>query len=449
MSIHDKGNLRSILDNWPEESVSAIVVTDGERILGLGDLGAFGMGIPVGKLSLYTALAGMQPHQCLPVLLDVGTNNETALNDQLYSGIRRKRLRGPEYDEFLDEFMSAVVDKYGSKTLIQFEDFGNSNAYRLLNKYRDNYCTFNDDIQGTAAVAVAGIIAAMRITGKKISENTFLFLGAGGANTGIAMLLMKAMREEGLSVEEGANQIYMIDKDGLLVKNRPVGAIDSHQAPFAKEMQLYGSHQLEEVVAAVQPSVLIGASAQPGAFTQAVMRRMLDFNERPVIFALSNPTSKAECTAEEAYTATDGRAIFASGSPFPAVEMPDGRVFHPGQGNNAYIFPGVALATVTCGIQPISDLVFLQAATCLAEQLTEQHLQEGRLYPPLGSVRDVSLKIAVRVAKHAYSKGQASVHPEPKDLKAFIEHQMYNYEYDEVIPEPYEWPDEEFEEDNM
>ncbi|KAI8740899.1 NADP-dependent malic enzyme [Biomphalaria glabrata] len=438
ISIKDKGHIYDILCNWPERNVKAIVVTDGERILGLGDLGAYGMGIPVGKLSLYTALGGINPAKCLPILLDVGTNNKKLHDDPLYIGRNQKRVTGQEYDDFIDEFMQAVARRYGYGCLIQFEDFGNQNAFRFLEKYRNKYCTFNDDIQGTASVAAAGVFASLRITGKKLEDNKYLLLGAGEANIGIAQLLVLAMTESGIPVQEARNKIWLIDSKGLLVKNRPNHPVTGHKKDFAKDFKPMTN--LEEIVNELKPTALIGASAQPGAFNENVIRSMAKHNARPVIFALSNPTSMAECTAEQAYSLTEGRAVFASGSPFPQYNH-NGQIFHPGQGNNAYIFPGVALGILTCGIRHVSDLVFLRAAQKLATLVTEDHLKEGRLYPPLNTVQDVSLKIATDLAEYVYKNNMASAYPEPADKEAYIRSFMYDPEYESFEPETWDWPD--------
>lgn len=438
ITVHDLGHVHSILCNWPIINVKAIVVTDGERILGLGDLGAFGMGIPVGKLALYTALAGVPPSQCLPVMLDVGTDNDNVRNDPLYIGLKQKRERGDKYDQLVDEFMHAVVHRYGESCLIQFEDFGNHNAFRFLEKYRDHYCSFNDDIQGTAAVALAGILASLKLTHKSLEENLFVFQGAGEASIGIAKLLLMAMQERGLSLETALSKIWLVDSKGLVVKDRPAGGVTGQKVMFAKEHKPISS--LEEIIKTLKPTAIIGAAAVPGAFTEQIMKDMASFNKRPIIFALSNPTSKAECTAEQAYSCTEGRAVFASGSPFKPFTL-KGQTFKPGQGNNAYIFPGVALAVIAVDIRRIPEDIFLKAAECLAGLVTKSDLDEGRVYPPLSSIRSVSLQIAAHIAEYAYRHNLACHLPEPEDKTKHIQTQMYNTEYQSYVPDVYDWPE--------
>ncbi|XP_074902609.1 NADP-dependent malic enzyme isoform X1 [Buteo buteo] len=438
ITIHDRGHIATMLKSWPENIIKAIVVTDGERILGLGDLGCYGMGIPVGKLALYTACGGVKPHECLPVMLDVGTDNEALLKDPLYIGLRHKRIRGQAYDDLLDEFMEAVTSRYGMNCLIQFEDFANANAFRLLHKYRNKYCTFNDDIQGTASVAVAGLLAALRITKNRLSDHTVLFQGAGEAALGIANLIVMAMEKEGVSKDTAIKRIWMVDSKGLIVKGR--ASLTSEKQRFAHEHD--EMKNLEDIVKDIKPSVLIGVAAIGGAFTQQILQDMAALNKRPIIFALSNPTSKAECTAEQCYKYTEGRGIFASGSPFDPVTLPSGQTLYPGQGNNSYVFPGVALGVISCGLKHIGEDVFLTTAEVIAQQVSEENLQEGRLYPPLVTIQQVSLKIAVRIAEEAYRNNTASTYPQPKDLEAFIRSQVYSTDYSSFVADSYTWPEE-------
>uniref|UniRef100_A0A8C5Q4M6 Malic enzyme n=1 Tax=Leptobrachium leishanense TaxID=445787 RepID=A0A8C5Q4M6_9ANUR len=438
ITIHDRGHVSTVMKSWPENVIKAVVVTDGERILGLGDLGSYGMGIPVGKLALYTACGGVKPQECLPVMLDVGTDNQELLKDPLYIGLRHKRVRGKAYDDLLEEFMKAVTDRYGMNCLIQFEDFANANAFRLLNKYRNHYCTFNDDIQGTAAVAVAGLLAALRITKNKLTDHTVLFQGAGEAAMGIADLIVMAMEKEGTPKDQAIRKIWMVDSKGLIVKGR--ASLTHEKERFAhphEEMK-----NLEDVVKNIRPTALIGVAAIGGAFTEQIIKDMASFNERPIIFALSNPTSKAECTAEQCYNLTEGRGIFASGSPFDPVTLPGGKTLYPGQGNNSYVFPGVALGVIACGLRHISDEVFLTTAEVIAQQVTDKHLEEGRLYPPLQTIQEVSVKIAVEIVVNAYRDNTASVFPEPEDKEAFVYSHMYTTDYDQFVVDSYSWPPE-------
>ncbi len=421
ITAEDRGNVRSILANWLEQDVRVIVVTDGERILGLGDLGANGMGIPIGKLALYVACAGIHPHQCLPIMLDVGTNNEELLNDPLYLGINQHRLTGDEYDSLIDEFIQAVQDAY-PKALIQFEDFLTPNAYRLLNKYRDQILCFNDDIQGTAAVALAGVYASIRISDLNFSGLRIMFLGAGSAATGIADLITYALQQEGLSAAEARQRLWFVDIAGLVVKNR--NDLMQHNLPYAHD------HPPADFITAIKqikPHILIGATGFPGTFTQEVVELMAEINDRPGLFALSNPTSRAECTAQQAYEWTNGQAIFTSGSPFAEVVL-KGKTFKPGQGNNAYIFPGIGLGSVMSGASRISEDMFLVAAQKLASLVSEERLSEGAIYPPISDIRSVSLDIATAVAEKSVEQNLASL-PESIDLKQAIANYMYDPRY--------------------
>ena len=422
VSFNDRGRVREIMQNWPHKDAKIIVVTDGERILGLGDLGADGMGIPIGKLALYTACAGIPPTHCMPVMLDVGTNNETLLNDPLYNGLERRRVRDERYDELVDEFITAAKETFPG-VLIQLEDFGNVNAFRLLEKYRDQACVFDDDIQGTGAVAFAGIVASLRITGDSLADHKFLFLGAGEAAIGIADTIVAGLAEQGISEDEARSKCWFFDTRGLLVAGRE--SIVDHKRPYAHDHP--PMDDFLEAVKDLKPTALIGVSGQPRTFTKDIVEAMAEFNDRPIIFALSNPTSKSECSAEEAYTWTEGRGIFASGSPFDPVKLGD-RTFVPGQGNNAYIFPGVGLGAIVSGARVVTDEMFLSAAHSLANQVSESDLERGRIYPSLQRIREVSALIARHVAKLAYDKGLTDK-DEPEDILAEIREYMYQPVY--------------------
>jgi malate dehydrogenase (oxaloacetate-decarboxylating)(NADP+) len=422
ISIEDRGRIARVLHNWPQRKVGIIVVTDGERILGLGDLGANGMGIPVGKLALYTACAGVHPDLCLPVMLDVGTDNESLRADPFYIGLRQKRVRGSAYDEFVDEFITAARKVFPG-VVIQFEDFGNTNAFRLLNRYRDRICVFNDDIQGTAGVALAGIYSALRITGGKLSEQKILCLGAGEAATGICDLVVSALVADGLRTAEARRRCWLVDTQGLVVKGR--AKLAEHKVPYAHDHP-----PVPDFLAAVetlQPTVIIGVAALGGAFTRPVLEAMARLNERPIVFAMSNPTSKSECTAEEAYRWTSGRAIFAGGSPFAPVTL-DGRTFVPRQGNNSYVFPGVGLGAIASGARHITDEMFSSAAHALARQVTEADLAQGSIYPALTRIREVSAHIAAAVADVAY-KRKLTASRKPADILAHVTSRMYDPRY--------------------
>jgi malate dehydrogenase (oxaloacetate-decarboxylating)(NADP+) len=421
ISANDRGRIAKLLANWPYPA-KLIVVTDGERILGLGDLGANGMGIPVGKLSLYSACAGVHPNLCLPVMLDVGTNNEELLKDPYYVGLRRKRLTGAAYDNLVDEFITAARKTFPG-VLIQFEDFANHSAFRLLHKYRDKCCVFNDDIQGTAAVALAGLLSALRATGGKLSEQAILFLGAGEAATGIADLVVSAMMAEGMTQAEARWRAWLVDSRGLVVKGRE--GLTEHKRPYAHEHPPVGDFL--SAINTLKPTAIIGVAAVGGTFTPDVLRTMAEINEQPIVFALSNPTSKAECSAEEAYRHTGGRALFACGSPYDPVTI-EGKTFVPRQGNNSYIFPGVGLGAIASGARLVTDEMFMAAARTLAKLVTDADLQQGSLYPALPRIRQVSAHIAAAVAKIAYKRGLAAGR-EPKNLLAFIKSHVYEPRY--------------------
>jgi len=426
ITAQDKGQMKKVLENWPRKDVRIIVVTDGERILGLGDLGADGMGIPVGKLMLYTGCAGVHPKYCLPVTLDVGTNNEARLKDPLYIGMQRPRLRGKDYEDLIEEFVTAAREVF-PHVLIQFEDFANENAFHLLRKYRDRICAFNDDIQGTASVALAGLYSAVRIRGGSLKDQKILFVGAGEAGLGTGSLVVGAMMKEGLTEKEARARCLFVDSKGLVVSSRK--DLDERKRIFAADGP--GALDCLSAVELVKPTVILGASGRPGTFTKEVLEAMARINERPIIFAMSNPTSHSECTAEQAYSFTEGRAIFASGSPFPPVNY-QGKLFSPGQSNNAYIFPGVGLGVTACRVKHVTDEMFFVAAKTLAEKVAEEDLAQGSIYPPLKDVRKVSLAIAKAVALVAYREGLAA-YPKPEDLGAYLQSQMYEPIYESYV----------------
>jgi len=422
ISLEDRGRVRQILQNWPHAGVRMIVVTDGERILGLGDLGANGMGIPVGKLALYTACAGVPPEACLPVMLDVGTNNRDLLEDPLYIGLARSRSRGIAYESLVDEFISAAQEIFPA-ACVQFEDFGNASAFRLLHRYREQICTFNDDIQGTAGVTLAGLCSALRLTGGKLADQRILFLGAGEAGIGIGDLIVQALVAEGLTEEQARRRCWFVDSKGLVTAGRT--DLVEHKLRFAHAHAPVAD--LLEAVEALQPTALVGVSGMPQTFTEPIVRAMARLNARPVVFALSNPTAKAECTAEQAYRWSDGRAIFASGSPFAPVTL-DGVRHVPGQGNNSYIFPGVGLGVIASESRRVTDEMFFVAARTLASLVTDEDLALGRVYPDLKRIREVSAAIAAAVADVAFRAGLSRI-PRPADLQALVASRMYDPRY--------------------
>ncbi|MCX7869414.1 MAG: NAD-dependent malic enzyme, partial [Terrimicrobiaceae bacterium] len=422
LPITARGRLKEILANWPRKDVRFIVATDGERILGLGDLGSNGMGIPVGKLALYTACAGVPPELTMPVMLDVGTNNPQLHEDPFYLGLPRERARGAEYDAFIEEFVEAVRDLF-PKACVQWEDFASFNAVPILERYRDKICTFNDDIQGTAAVALAGLYAALRVTGGKLSEQRFLFLGAGSAGTGIAELISEAMVLEGLSIEAARARNWLFDVHGLIESSR--AGLADFQRPFAHEHPPVSS--FAEAIKTLRPTAIIGVSTVPKLFNREVIEAMAAVNERPVIFPYSNPTSRSECTALEAYQWSEGRAIFASGSPFDPVEW-NGKRFVPGQGNNVYIFPAMGMATLATEARRITQEMFIVAAQAGAEQVTDENLALGLIYPPQSRIFEASLQTATRIAEHIFDRGLAGIE-RPRDIAAHIRSLAYKPQY--------------------
>jgi malate dehydrogenase (oxaloacetate-decarboxylating)(NADP+) len=427
ITAEDRGEIAQVLQNWPYQA-EIIVVTDGERILGLGDLGANGMGIPIGKLALYSACAGVHPESCLPITLDVGTNNQDLLEDPLYLGLRRERLVGQEYADFVEEFVTAVEARF-PRIVLQFEDFATRNAFDLLQRYRDRLCAFNDDMQGTAAVTLAGILSAQHVTGRSLPDERLLFLGAGEAAVGIANLIVAVQVRHGTDEADARSRIWFLDSKGLVVKERT--DLQPHKLRFAQDHEFLPD--LASAVEAIRPTGLIGVSGQPATFTEPIVRRMGELNDRPIVFALSNPTANSECTAEQAYRWTDGRAVFASGSPFDPVEI-GGRTLVPGQANNAYIFPGVGLGLIVSGAARATDEMFYAAAKVLAEAGAGQAEQNGCLFPPLREIREVSAAIATAVAQLAYDNDLArNPRPHDVDLADHVRQQMYEPVYPDYV----------------
>jgi malate dehydrogenase (oxaloacetate-decarboxylating) len=404
-----RGRIDEVLGNAPFADVRLIVVTDNERILGLGDQGAGGMGIPIGKLALYTAAAGIPPWQTLPVSLDVGTDNEALLADDLYLGWRSSRLRGAEYDALVDEFVRAVKSRF-PHAILQWEDFKKANAFRLLDRYRGRITSFNDDIQGTAAVAVAGIMAGARLTGTPLREQRAVILGAGAAGIGIARLLRDTLRRAGLDGQALVAAVASLDSHGLVVDDQPIA--DEHKRPFAWPLALAEAkglgagrrRDLLAVVKAVKPTVLIGTSGEPGTFTEEVVREMARHVARPVVFPMSNPTSKSEATPADLIAWTAGRALVATGSPFDPVVW-DGRTIAVGQGNNVFVFPGVGLGVLVSEAREVTDSLFAAAAESLAAEVRAEDLAAGRLFPRVGEIRRVTARVAEAVAREAGRNG--------------------------------------------
>ncbi|MCI0449700.1 MAG: NAD-dependent malic enzyme [Chlorobi bacterium] len=422
VSIKDKDNIKEILKNWPQKDVRFTVVTDGERVLGLGDLGVSGIGICIGKLCLYTACACVPPEYTLPIVLDLGTNNDELLNDPLYPGLKTKRIRGREFDDFIDAFVKAINEVF-PKICIQWEDFAGSDAIRILHKYKDSVCTFNDDIQGTASVINAGFLTAARFSGVPIGEHRFLFLGAGAAAVGIADLLAKVIMQYGLSREEAYNKFWLFDRHGLVTKSR--NDLADYKLPFARDYEFVSDFL--EAIHLIKPTAIIGVSTIKSAFNQKIIEAMSELNKKPIIFACSNPTSHSECTAEEAYKWSDGRAIFASGSPFEPVEL-KGKTYYPGQGNNVFIFPAIGLAVLATQAKRVSDEMFIVASHALSELITDEDLSKGLIFPPIKNILEVALKVALSVAEYIFDNGLAGVQ-KPQDLESFIICKMYHPDY--------------------
>ncbi len=426
VSVKRRGRVREVLRNWPERDVRFIVVTSGERILGLGDLGANGMGIPIGKLALYTAGAGVPPRITLPIMMDCGTNNQTLLKDPLYTGLRQTRPAVAELDEFVEEFVTAVQEEFPN-CCIQWEDWARADAFRLLARYRDRVCCFNDDIQGSGAVALAGILSAMRITGGNLCGQKFLFLGAGSAGIGIAEMLTRAMMLEALSSEDARARSWLFNTNGLVESTRD--DLTDYQKPYA-----HPHTPTKDFVAAIEsikPTAIVGVSTVAKAFNQQVIETMARVNRRPIIFSLSNPTSRSECTAEEAYRWSEGRAVFASGSPFAPVRHRD-RTIVPGQCNNMYIFPAMGLAVYATQASRVTDEMFIAAAQAVAGQVTAADLDTGLIYPPQSTILKAEMHVARRVAAVIFARGLARV-KEPTDRVAFIESRVYKPEYRSLI----------------
>ncbi|MBM4124931.1 MAG: NAD-dependent malic enzyme [Nitrospira sp.] len=428
LSITRRGRIKDVLKNWPMKDVRFICVTDGGRILGLGDLGANGMGIPIGKLQLYTAAAGVPPQCLLPLYLDAGTNNETLLNDPLYLGLRQRRPTSETLYSFVDEFVQAVQEVF-PRCCIHFEDWTGVDAVHLLDRYRNDVCCYNDDVQGTASITLAGMINACKIKGSGLKDETYLFLGAGSAGIGLSNLLCSALVQEGLTLEQARSRIHMFDVKGLLESLR-TDLLD-FQRPYAHPHAPMKGQDFAKAIDEFKPTTLIGVSTVGGAFTREVIEAMSRVNKRPIILALSNPTEHAECTAEQAYRWSNGRAIYAAGVQFPPVQI-DGKTFLPGQANNFYIFPAVGMAVYATQASRVTDDMFLEAAVAVADQVPSSQLDQGLLYPLQSNILEVEIKTAARVAKGVFDASLARV-DRPKDYEVFIRSQVYTPDYPRLI----------------
>jgi malate dehydrogenase (oxaloacetate-decarboxylating)(NADP+) len=425
VSMKRKGHVRDVLRNWPERDVRFLCVTTGERILGLGDLGADGMGIPIGKLQLYTACAAVPPGQLLPILLDCGTNNRELLGDPLYLGLRQPRPSTEELDAFVEEFVQAVQEVFPG-CCIHFEDWKGTDALRLLAKYKGRVLCYNDDVQGTGSVTVAGLYSALRASGGKLRDQRVLFLGAGSAAIGIADTIVAAMQLDGLSESDARDRVWLFDVHGLVEPSRK--DLNPYQQRYAH--RLPPSRDFVETIKAVKATAIVGVSTKAKAFTREVVETMARLNERPIVFALSNPTDHAECTAEEAYRWSNGKAVYAAGVQFPPVVL-DGKTFTPSQANNFYVFPAVSLAVYATRAKRVTDEMFIEAARATADQVTDEQRERGMLFPPQSNVLDTEVRTAERVAKLAFDRNLAQVE-RPKDIPGWIRGMLYKPEYRSV-----------------
>jgi len=422
LSITRRGKVKQILRNWPQKDVRFICVTNAGRILGLGDLGANGAGIPIGKLQLYTACAGVPPQYLLPMYLDAGTNNSQYLNDPLYLGMRKTRPSTEDLYSFVDEFVEAVQEVF-PKCCIHFEDWTGSDAVHLLERYRNKYCVYNDDVQGTAGITLAGMINAAKLKATKLKDEKYLFLGAGSAGIGLANLLCSALVVEGLTLEKAQSQVYMFDINGLLVSSRE--DLADFQRPYAHRHE--PTQDFVDAIESIKPTTIIGVSTIGGAFTQKVVETMSRINDRPVILALSNPTEHAECTPEQAYNWSKGKAIYAAGVQFAPVHL-NGQTFLPGQANNFYIFPAVGMAIFATQATRVTDEMFIEAGQAVADQVPSELLKQGLLYPLQSDILEIEIQTAARVAKLVFDAGLARVE-RPADMVGFIRKHVYKPEY--------------------